>query len=111
MDPLRHHVSGFYAYRKEAEITLNQLIARGLPRAQLHIFDANSVAPPQLTAPEAGSDAVSGKKEGWLGQLISDAITSGQFVLVVQTNNEQEVALAREVIEDSVGNYHDINSV
>ena len=35
------------------------------------------------------------------------AITSGQFVLVVQTNTEQETAIAQEVIEASVGVYKD----
>ncbi|MES2038797.1 MAG: hypothetical protein V4495_13275 [Pseudomonadota bacterium] len=46
-------------------------------------------------------------KQGWLSSLIDDAITSGQFVLVVQTNTEQETAIAQEVIEASVGVYKD----
>lgn len=192
MDQHRHHVSGFYAYRSEAEITLAKLVARGLPRGQLQIFDTNSVTPPppppSVPAPEAGSDAVlkdilvdgtigtaigtgvgalaevalvaanvslfiasplvaplvmmgwgasigaligaatgavkepatdagvgipgkPEKKEGWLGTMIGDAITSGQFVLVVQTNTEQETAIAREIIQDSVGDYQDSNIV
>ena len=46
-------------------------------------------------------------KQGWLSNLIDDAITSGQFVLVVQTNTEQETAIAQEVIEASAGVYKD----
>lgn len=56
-------------------------------------------------APEAG------KKEGWLSALVRDAIASGQIVLVVQTRTEQETAIAREVIQASVGNYQDTSTV
>nr|MDP2190137.1 hypothetical protein [Rhodoferax sp.] len=34
-----------------------------------------------------------GKKEGWLSALVSDAIASGQVVLVVRTRTEQETAI------------------
>ena len=42
-------------------------------------------------------------KEGWLSQLVADAIAQGQFVLVVQTLDEAETRAAREVIEAAVG--------
>jgi hypothetical protein len=42
MDEYRHHVSGFFAHRAEAEGALSSLVARGLPRAQLQLFDAES---------------------------------------------------------------------
>lgn len=182
----RHHVSGFFAHRNEAEATLTILVARGLASEQLQIFDTNvSAAPPAASTPrqapaEAGSDtslkdilvdgsigtvlgtglgalaqvalvagnvslfiasplvaplvmmgwgaslggligvaagamkkedgdstAVIEEKEGWLSTLISDAIASGQFVLVVQTNTELETAIAQEVIQASVGTYKD----
>jgi len=53
------------------------------------------------------TDKAGADKQGWLSSLIDDAITSGQFVLVVQTNTEQETAIAQEVIEASVGVYKD----
>ncbi|MDO8176990.1 MAG: hypothetical protein Q7T62_01975 [Undibacterium sp.] len=186
MDIHRHHVSGFFAQRDEAEATFATLVTRGLAREQLQIFDTKrGAAPlpastPHQAPPEAGSDAalkdilVDGaigtavgtglgalaqvalvaanvslfiaspliaplvmmgwgaslggllgaangaikketggtaasieEKTGWLSTLIGDAIASGQFVLVAQTNTEQETAIAQEVIEASVGSYKD----
>jgi hypothetical protein len=186
MDIHRHHVSGFFAQRNEAEATLAILVSKGLAREQLQIFDT-SVSPAPLAAStphqagiEPGSDAslkdilvdgsigtaigtglgalaqvalVAGnvslfiaspliaplvmmgwgaslggvigaaagamkkedgksaaeikEKQGWLSTLIGDAIASGQFVLVAQTNTEQETAIAQEIIQASVGSYKD----
>ncbi len=49
-------------------------------------------------------------KEGWFSALVRDAISSGQIVLVVETRTEQETAIAREVIQASVGDCEDISS-
>jgi hypothetical protein len=189
MDIHRHHVSGFFAHRKDAEATLGILLSKGLAREQLQIFDTStSPTPPDASTPhqaaiEPGSDAslkdilVDGsigtaigtglgalaqvalvsasvslfvaspliaplvmmgwgaslggvigaavgamkkedgnsvtalkEKQGWLSTLIADAIASGQFVLVAQTNTELETAIAQEVIQASVGSYKD-NSI
>lgn len=53
--------------------------------------------------PEPGAE----KKEGWLSALVRDAIASGQIVLVAQCHTAQQTAIAREVIEASVGDYGD----
>jgi len=53
------------------------------------------------------SAATSEDKEGWLSDLIGDAIASGQVVLVLETLNEQETITAGEIIKDSVGVYED----
>lgn len=190
MDIHKHHVAGFFAQRDEAEATLAILVARGLAREQLQIFDTSlSAVPPTASTPhqapvEADSDAalkdilvdasigtalgtglgalaqvalVAGsvslfiaspliaplvmmgwgaslggligaaagamkkedgnsaavikEKQGWLSTLIADAIASGQFVLVAQTNTEQETAIAQEVIQASVGRYKDDNII
>lgn len=50
-----------------------------------------------------GDDA----KDGWLANLVADAIASGQFVLVAQTRDERETVAAREVIQAAVGDYKD----
>ena len=42
MDEYRHHVSGFFAHREEAESAFSTLVARGLPRERLQIFAAES---------------------------------------------------------------------
>ncbi len=62
-----------------------------------------------LIGAAAGATTGSGNKEGWLSDLVSDAIANGQVVLVAETRNEQETANAREVIKDSVGKYEDTN--
>jgi hypothetical protein len=170
MDEYRHHVSGFFANREDAEGALSRLVERGLARERLQIFatapassvpaakDGSSevlkdvlvdgaigtavgtglgalaqvalvvanvslfVASP-LIAPlmllgwgaslggligaVAGATPGAGNKEGWLSDLISDAIASGQVVLVAETRTEQETATARDVIQASVGHFKD----
>jgi hypothetical protein len=170
MDEYRHHVSGFFAHREEAESALSRLVEQGLPRERLRIY-ANDPAASD-TAPQEGSDAVlkdvlvdatvgtavgtgigalgtvalaaasvslfvasplvaslmmlgwgasiggligaaagatpgAGNKDGWLSDLIGDAIASGQVVLVVETRTQQETAIARDVIQASVGGSKD----
>jgi hypothetical protein len=173
MNPYRHHVSGFFAHRAEAESALSKLVERGVPSDRLWIFDNTSALPvlgPQansnevltnvlvdgvigtavgvgigalgeialvaasvslfiaspLIAPLAmmgwgasiggiigaasGASAAAGKKEGRLADLIRDAISSGQFVLVAETRSEQETTIAREIIQAAVGEYKDIST-
>ena len=50
------------------------------------------------------------EKKGWLSDLVRDAIASGQIVLMVQARTEQETAIAREVIQASVGDYKDMST-
>ena len=50
-------------------------------------------------------------KEGWLSDLVRDAIASGQIVVVADTRTDQETSIARAVIEASVGDYKETNSV
>lgn len=175
MNDYRHHVSGFFANRDDAEGAFSTLVDLGFPGTQLHIFQTDS-AEPAPTAPTEDSNAVlkdvvvdgaigtavgtgigalaevalvaanvtlfvasplvaplamlgwgaalggaigvavgaesrpaPGKlqKEGWLSALVRDAIASGQIVLVAQCYTERETALAREVIQASVGDFGD----
>jgi len=55
----------------------------------------------------AGANTGVEHKDGWLSDLVRDAIASGQVVLVVQTNTEQETEMAREVIKAAVGEFKD----
>ncbi len=178
MDENRHHVSGFYSQREEAESVLASLVARGFPRNQVQIFanDSTASAPTAqgknnemlkdvlvdgaigtavgtgigalaevalvaanvtlfiaspLIAPlamlgwgaslgavvgavagvgkDSGKNAA--KKDGKFAALISDAIASGQVVLVAETRTERETAMAREVIQASVGQYKELSTV
>ncbi len=175
MNDYRHHVSGFFSNRDDAEDAFSTLIERGLPREQLQIFQIDS-ATPTPAAPKEDSNAVlkdvfvdgaigtavgtglgalaevalvaanvtlfvaspliaplamlgwgavlggvigavvgaeaqpatgTEKKEGWLSALVRDAIASGQIVLVAECRTEQQTAIARKVIQASVGDYGD----
>lgn len=57
----------------------------------------------------AGITAGTAKRK--LSDLIQDAITSGQVVLVAETLTEQETAIAREVIQAAIGDYKDLSAV
>lgn len=58
-----------------------------------------------------GAAAGAGSKSGDFSALVRDAITSGQVVLVVETRDEHETAIAREVIQAAVGDYEDMVAV
>lgn len=64
-----------------------------------------------LVGASAGAASGIEHKDGKLADLIGDAISNGQFVLVAKTSTEQETAIAREVIQKSVGNFKDIDKV
>ncbi len=170
MNEYRHHVSGFFAHREEAEIVFSKLVERGMPPERLRLFETDPAA--SDTASNEGSNAVlkdvlvdatigtavgtgigalgsvalaaasvslfiasplvaplmllgwgasiggligaavgatpgAGNKDGWLSDLVGDAIASGQVVLVAETRTEQETAVAREVIQAAVGDQKD----
>ena len=174
MNEYRHHVSGFFANRGDAESALSRLVERGLPPEHLYIFDTDF--PATVPAPKDDSNAVlkdtlvdgakgavigtglgalgqvalvaanvslfiasplvaplmmlgwgaslggllgaavgithkasvpAPKKEGWLADLVRDAIANGQTVLVAETRTEQETETARGVIQAAVGDYKD----
>jgi hypothetical protein len=60
-----------------------------------------------LIGTAAGASVGAGKRDGRFADLIRDAISSGQVVLVAETRTEQETAIAREVIRASVGDFTD----
>ena len=64
-----------------------------------------------LIGAASGAETGIKHKDGWLSDLIRDAIASGQVVLVAETRTEQETANAREVIEASVGEAKDVTTV
>lgn len=72
MNEYRHHVSGFFANRDEAESALSRLIERGLPRARLQLFDTKSAPPAK--AHHAGSN-----------EVLKDIVTDGAVGVAVGT--------------------------
>jgi hypothetical protein len=174
-----HHVSGFFAVCDEARATRDELVVRGLPPAQLRIYETDEV--PSAPMPKGDSNAVlkdvlvdgaigtavgtglgalaevalvaanvtlfiaspliaplamlgwgaaiggvvgatagatadpraagaSGDdmKDSWLSDMVRDAVSQGQIVLVAETRTAQETAIAREVIGASVGDVRDV---
>jgi hypothetical protein len=77
MDDYRHYVSGFFAHRPEADNALSQLVERGLPREQLHLYASDS-APP-VPEPKADSNAV--LKDVLVDGAIGTAVGTGIFAL------------------------------
>lgn len=63
-----------------------------------------------LVGAAAGANTDVKQKEGWLSDLVQDAVANGQVVLVAQTRTEQETATAREVIGTAVGEFKDVAS-
>lgn len=53
-------------------------------------------------------EPVPNEKKGKFSDFISDAITSGQVVLVVETRTKQETEIAGEIIKISVNNFKDV---
>lgn len=58
-----------------------------------------------------GAAVGAGDKKGTFSDLVRDAIASGQVVLVAETRTEEETAIAREVIQASVGDCTDRSMV
>lgn len=54
-----------------------------------------------------GGAAGAQKKNGKFSELVRDAVSSGQAVLVAETRSDEETAIAREVIQAAVGEYKD----
>ena len=51
------------------------------------------------------------KKDGKFADLVQDAITNGQVVLVAHTRSEQETAIAQDVIKAALGPFKDARTV
>jgi hypothetical protein len=59
----------------------------------------------------AGAAGDSGNQERRFADLIRDALSSGQVVLVGETRTEQETAMAREVFQASLGDFREVSAV
>jgi hypothetical protein len=172
MTEYRHHVSGFFVKREEAQIALSKLIAQGIPLDQLGIYDNETAI--RKPSPDADSNTmlesmivkgaigaavgtgigvlaevtlavasvslfiasplvaplvilgwgaslggaigavigseITDKKSGKLSDLVHDAMMNGQVVLVAQTRNESETAIAQAVIKEAVGDFKDVRA-
>lgn len=77
METYQHHVTGFFVHRDEAQISLSKLVARGIPQAQLKIYENDSAAP--APPPNANSNAV--LKDVLVDGAVGTAVGAGVGVL------------------------------
>ncbi|AVM75361.1 hypothetical protein [Magnetospirillum gryphiswaldense] len=76
MDAYRHHVSGFFAHREEAESASSRLVEQGLPRTRLQIFDAGQ-APPAPTPLADNNDVLKDVVvDGTIGAAVGTGIAA-----------------------------------
>lgn len=50
MDSYRHYLSGFFTHRDQAEMAYTELVALGIPRNRIQIFDAQSASPTHISS-------------------------------------------------------------
>lgn len=87
MDAYRHHVSGFFARREEAESASSTLVEQGLPPGRIQIFDA-ALAPPATTPLAASNEVlkdvlVDGAIGAGIGALVEVALVAANVSLFV----------------------------
>lgn len=63
-----------------------------------------------LVGAAAGANTGVEHKDGWLADLIHDAIANGQVVLLARTLSTEQTAIAREIVGDAVGEFQDVTS-
>ena len=88
MNEYRHHVSGFFANRGDADSTLSKLVEQGLPRERLQIFETDSASPAPAPAPKEDSNAVLKDVlvDGAIGTAVGTGIGALAEVALVAAN-------------------------
>lgn len=96
------------------------MITAGLVVANVSLFIASPLVAPLMLlgwgaslggffGAVVGASAGAGDNQGRFADLIRDAIKAGDVVLVAETHSEEQTAIAREVIDASVGEYKDLS--
>ena len=86
MNPYRHHVSGFFAQRAEADSAVLTLVERGLPRERLQLLETDSAlgtTPPQADSNEVLKDVV---VDGAIGSAVGTGIGALAELALVAAN-------------------------
>jgi len=93
----------------------------GLVAANVSLFVASPLLAPLILmgwgaslggfiGASVGATEGDGHKKGMFSDLVADAISNGQVVLVVDTQNEAETTIARDIIQAAVGDFKDANA-
>lgn len=74
MENYRHHLSGFFTHRSEAQKAFDQLVVQGLPPARIHLFDKKST-PLQHQSREGSNEVLKEVLvDGAIGTLAGTAV-------------------------------------
>lgn len=86
MDNYRHHLSGFFEHRDEAQKAFDQLIVQGLPAQRIHLFDADST-PLQHESIEGSNEVLKDVLvDGAIGVAAGTAIGGAVEIALVAAN-------------------------
>lgn len=92
MDSYRHHVSGFFVYRQDAEEARAKLFALGLPPGRVQLFAADSALPETVPQAEGNKVLTSVIKDGVIGSAVGGGIGALVDVALVATSVSLVVA-------------------
>ena len=107
MNEYRHHVSGIFAHREEAESAFSRLIKKGLPKGRIQIFESDSTLPAATQQAKSNKVLKDMVVDGAIG-LVGGEVGKGQFVVLApedQTNDGAHVYRYR--VLDNLGNSSD----
>lgn len=83
MNEYRHHVSGFFAAKEEAQGAMARLVARGLTREQLQLFSADATPPTKGGEADSNQVLKNVLVDGAVGTAIGTGLGAlGQLALV-----------------------------
>lgn len=86
MNEYRHHVSGFFANRVDADSTLSKLVERGLPRERLQIFATDSASPAPASKEDSNAVLKDVLVDGAKGAAVGIGIGALAEVALVAAN-------------------------
>ncbi len=86
MDNYRHFLSGFFSHRDQADIALARLVAQGLPRSRVQVFDGESTAPNHKATDDSNSVLKEVLVDGTVGTVAGMTIGGLAQVALVSAN-------------------------
>jgi len=85
MDQYRHHVSGFFAHRAEAENALDRLADDGLPRERMQLLDSASMPPAPKPHGDSNEVLTNVLVDGGIGTAVGTGVGALATVALVAT--------------------------
>jgi hypothetical protein len=83
MDQYRHHVSGFFAHREEAENALARLAKGGLPRERMQLLDSASMPPAPVPNSDSNEVLTNVLVDGGIGTAVGTGVGALATVALV----------------------------